>query len=71
VTRPLDEPHPSRLAIDHPDRAAILAAHAVARAAGEPGYADPVTGLWVFTATYHLDRGSCCDSGCRHCPYVE
>jgi hypothetical protein len=23
----------------------------------------------VFTAVYHLKRGSCCGSGCRHCPY--
>jgi hypothetical protein len=23
----------------------------------------------VFTAAYHLKRGSCCKSGCRHCPY--
>ena len=23
----------------------------------------------VFTAVYHLKRGSCCNSGCRHCPY--
>ncbi len=23
----------------------------------------------VFTATYHLRRGYCCESGCRHCPY--
>jgi hypothetical protein len=23
----------------------------------------------VFTARYHLRRGSCCESGCRHCPY--
>jgi hypothetical protein len=23
----------------------------------------------VFTAAYHLKRGSCCGSNCRHCPY--
>jgi hypothetical protein len=23
----------------------------------------------VFTATYHLRRGYCCNSDCRHCPY--
>ena len=23
----------------------------------------------VFTAAYHLRRGFCCNSGCRHCPY--
>ncbi|MEM9671326.1 MAG: DUF5522 domain-containing protein [Bacteroidota bacterium] len=26
-------------------------------------------GLWVFTEHYHLKRGYCCRSGCRHCPY--
>ncbi len=23
----------------------------------------------VFMAQYHLDRGECCGSGCRHCPW--
>ncbi|WP_176955989.1 DUF5522 domain-containing protein [Catalinimonas alkaloidigena] len=26
-------------------------------------------GFLVFTAQYHLRRGYCCRSGCRHCPY--
>jgi hypothetical protein len=26
-------------------------------------------GRWVFSAHYHLRRGYCCTSGCRHCPY--
>lgn len=25
----------------------------------------------VFTAAYHLKRGTCCESGCRHCPYRD
>jgi Family of unknown function (DUF5522) len=25
----------------------------------------------VFTAAYHLKRGRCCNSGCRHCPYGD
>jgi hypothetical protein len=25
----------------------------------------------VFTAVYHLKRGYCCRSGCRHCPFSE
>ncbi len=25
----------------------------------------------VFTEAYHLKRGSCCGSGCRHCPYGQ
>ena len=26
-------------------------------------------GLLVFKAQYLRDRGYCCTSGCRHCPY--
>ena len=26
-------------------------------------------GFKVFTAKYHLKRGYCCKSGCKHCPY--
>lgn len=26
-------------------------------------------GMYVFTEAYHLRRGYCCQSGCRHCPY--
>lgn len=26
-------------------------------------------GFIVFTETYHLKRGKCCESGCKHCPY--
>ena len=26
-------------------------------------------GYIVFTEKYHLKRGHCCKSGCRHCPY--
>lgn len=26
-------------------------------------------GYIVFTEAYHLKRGYCCQSGCRHCPY--
>lgn len=25
--------------------------------------------LMVFTRRFHLKRGQCCGSGCRHCPY--
>jgi hypothetical protein len=25
----------------------------------------------VFTAAYHLKRGYCCNSDCRHCPYRD
>jgi hypothetical protein len=26
-------------------------------------------GFIVFTKQYHLKRGYCCQSGCKHCPY--
>jgi len=48
---------------------AAQAAHDAAVAAGDPGYLDPETGLFVLTAAYLRDRGSCCGNGCRHCPY--
>ncbi|HRE41746.1 MAG TPA: DUF5522 domain-containing protein [Ignavibacteria bacterium] len=35
---------------------------------GEDFYFDK-SGLMVFTQEYHLKRGYCCKSGCRHCPY--
>jgi hypothetical protein len=71
AARELREPHPDRLPPDHPQRDEILAAHGTALARGEDGYIDPVSGLFVLTAAYLAARGSCCDSGCRHCPYLD
>lgn len=68
--RPLTEPAASRLAPAHPNYAEILAAHEAALGAGEAGYLDPDSGLFVLTAGFLADRGFCCDNGCRHCPYV-
>jgi hypothetical protein len=68
--RPLTQPHPSRLPATHPAYAEIIGVHEAAMAAGQPGYADPVTGFFVMTAQTHATRGFCCDNGCRHCPYV-
>ena len=28
-------------------------------------------GYVVFTEKYHLKRGYCCQSDCRHCPYKK
>lgn len=63
-------PHPERLPPGTPGRDAALAAHQRAVERGDPGYLDPVTGLSVMTAQYLWERNRCCDSGCRHCPYV-
>jgi hypothetical protein len=68
---PLARPDPARLDPARPDYRAVLAAHGRALDAGEDGYLDPTTGLWCFTAAYLWDRGTCCDSGCRHCPYLN
>jgi len=46
-------------------------AHDRAEAAGEDSYIDPDTGYQVLTAQYLKNRNSCCDSGCRHCPYTS
>jgi hypothetical protein len=69
--RALTEPHPGRLAPDHPRRRDILAAHAAALAAGQAGYLDPGTGLFVLSAGFLAARGTCCGHRCRHCPYVD
>jgi hypothetical protein len=26
-------------------------------------------GYMVLTEKYHLQKGSCCGNGCKHCPY--
>jgi len=68
--RPLTEPHPERLSPDNPHYQRILTAHAMALELGRTIYVDPLTGLSVLTSSYLADRGSCCESGCRHCPYL-
>jgi len=64
-------PHPSRLSSSTDGYLVILAAHDRACTNGEGSYRDPFTGFTVITATAHLARGTCCNSGCRHCPYLE
>lgn len=64
-------PHPARLSPRRRDYDRVMAAHDAACAAGRVGYLDPGTRLFVLTVDELWARGSCCDSGCRHCPYVE
>ncbi|MEX2292957.1 MAG: DUF5522 domain-containing protein [Acidimicrobiales bacterium] len=52
-----------------PCRSTVLGAHSDAVEAGQPGYLDPVSGLFVITAAEHARRGHCCANDCRHCPY--
>ena len=69
--RPLTRPAIQRLPVEQAGRDRILAAHASAVEAGDSMYADPETGLYVLTAAYLAERGTCCSRGCRHCPYVR
>ncbi len=65
-------PHPDRLdPLDRPDYVAIMNAHHEALLAGEAGYIDPASGLFVQTARTLWGRGACCEQGCRHCPYLD
>mgnify|MGYP001580046557 CR=1 FL=1 len=73
--RPLPEdqrlPHPARLDPGRSDYDRILKEHDTAMQKGRPRYADPATGIEVFTAQALWDEGFCCDAGCRHCPFLE
>lgn len=53
---------PSRQALDEHERACER---------GDAGYLDPDSNLFVMTSVYLLERGECCGSGCRHCPYSD
>jgi hypothetical protein len=66
----LELPLPKRYSPKHRGYADGMARHAAAVREGMPMYRDPVTGYTVFTAKFLADRGYCCDSGCRHCPYA-
>jgi hypothetical protein len=50
-------------------RIVILEAHRTAVDKGDPVYIDPITRRSVMTAAFLASRGTCCTSGCRHCPY--
>jgi hypothetical protein len=70
---PKDRFAPLHVRLDprRPDYARILELHARAIARGEPGYRDPASGYQVFTAAQLWSIGACCDSGCRHCPFID
>jgi len=65
----LESPLASRLGPERLDFERIMDAHRLAVETRRPLYRDPTSGLSVFTAVFLADRGYCCGSGCRHCPY--
>ncbi|XP_077011885.1 uncharacterized protein C1orf53 homolog [Tamandua tetradactyla] len=69
---------PSRPETERPASEELTAAelriaelHAAACAAGQLNYVDPATGFVVLTRLAHLQRGECCGSACRHCPFGQ
>ena len=80
VQRQLAEAHPVRACLCR-ECLVRFSAPADEAMSGTPSPASPPVegtdyyldefGRMVFTAAYHLKRGHCCDSGCRHCPYPE
>uniref|UniRef100_A0A8C7Y976 Chromosome 1 open reading frame 53 n=1 Tax=Oryzias sinensis TaxID=183150 RepID=A0A8C7Y976_9TELE len=50
---------------------AIHALHREACEAKQQMYLDPSSGFNVLTEYAHLQRGTCCGSACRHCPYGQ
>lgn len=67
----VDVARPDRLSPGHPRHDEIVSAHGEAVADRRSVYVDPVSGLSVMTARFLAERGYCCGSGCRHCPYEE
>ena len=51
------------------NEAQIQRLHSLACQRRDNGYIDPNTGFFVLSAHYLNQRGACCGSGCRHCPY--
>ena len=68
--RPLTEPHPARLDRSRADYEFVVTLHTRALESGAATYVDPASGYEVFTAAWLAARGACCDTGCRHCPYL-
>mmetsp|Transcript_33284 Transcript_33284/g.72642 ORF Transcript_33284/g.72642 Transcript_33284/m.72642 type:complete len:653 (+) Transcript_33284:49-2007(+) len=54
---------------DVEDLADWMALHKAACEKGLHRYTDPATGYFVMTEIALKERGKCCGSGCRHCPY--
>jgi len=66
----IPKPHATRFSPERADYDSVIAAHEVAALAGAEGYLDPTSGAYVFTVTKLLERTFCCETGCRHCPFI-
>lgn len=68
---PANRWHPLTERTDAAIAPVICAVHTQAVTGGYNGYIDPFTDRWVFTAAYLWNQTSCCDNGCRHCPFAS
>ena len=65
----MSEPDSSDSATEHNSKQQTPATSAIPSTPLEPDDFYYDNGFVVFTAAYHLRRGHCCNSGCRHCPF--
>lgn len=61
----------ARLSKSHPHYEEIMKLHKEAIINKNDIYIDPETEYAVLTAEFLLNRGYCCETGCRHCPYSK
>lgn len=74
IPTPQPSPNPKALRfsmrpVDEPCQDFFDENHKRAIELGQEFYIDKATGFQVWTELYHLKRGTCCESACRHCPY--
>ncbi|XP_037324749.1 uncharacterized protein C1orf53 homolog [Pungitius pungitius] len=68
VTAHLNESDPAGRTLTE-EQLDVHVAHVEACEAKKQMYVDPSSGYKVFTEYAHLQRGKCCGTACRHCPY--
>ncbi|XP_048395284.2 uncharacterized protein C1orf53 homolog isoform X2 [Stegostoma tigrinum] len=68
---PGEEPEPQGSARLTALEQEIASTHRLACEAGQQTYVDPESGYLVLTSLALLQRGKCCGSACRHCPYNQ
>jgi len=55
--------------MDDPDHSEAVLARLARLGLGPGDCYFTEEGYLVFTEQYHLKRGYCCQSGCKHCPF--
>ncbi len=64
-------PDPERFPFSSPYFDEIILRHTAACIEGKDFYEDPATGYLVMTSFFLKERKTCCNTGCRHCPYLS